>query len=193
MADHPLAPAVFLDRDDTLIVNRDLPASAFAGGHRGDLASPEHVVLLPGVAGALTRLDDAGFILVCITNQGAVARGNATLDQVRATNDRLRALTARPDGSPRLAAVLSCPYHPSGRVARFTREHPWRKPNPGMLLHAARHLRLDLPRSWLVGDAPRDLEAGRAADLPDDRVLLVGPGAPLPGLSQAAERILQAS
>ncbi|RMD60095.1 MAG: HAD family hydrolase, partial [Planctomycetota bacterium] len=56
-----------------------------------------------------------------------------------------------------------CPHHPQGVVAGYDREHPWRKPSPGMLLQAARDLDLNLSRSWMVGDALRDCQAGRRA------------------------------
>ena len=56
-----------------------------------------------------------------------------------------------------------CPFHPEGTVAEYSKEHPWRKPQPGMLLEAARSLDLDLKECWMVGDGERDIEAGRAA------------------------------
>ena len=85
----PLRPAVFLDRDDTLIVNSALPPEAFARGVRGDLADPAWVRLMPGAEQACAALWRAGFVLVAITNQGVVARGGAPLEQVHATNRAL--------------------------------------------------------------------------------------------------------
>jgi len=70
--------------------------------------------------------------------------------------------------------VYYCPYHPDGSVSAYAREHPWRKPQPGMILAAADDLRLDLSRSWLIGDAPRDCQAGIAAGLDPARCLLIG-------------------
>ncbi len=90
-------PAVFLDRDDTLIANAGLPAGAFAGGRAGDLADPAFVRLLPGVRGACVELRRAGFALVVVSNQGVVARGGATLGQVEATSARMAELLADPD------------------------------------------------------------------------------------------------
>ncbi len=170
----PPRPAVFLDRDDTLIHNADLPAEAFPQTP-GDLYLPEHVRLMPGAADACARLADAGYTLVVVTNQGCVARGSAAIADVEATNDRLRSLLTD-EGGPRLAAVYAAPHHPQAVVDHLRADHPWRKPGPGMILAAARELNLDLARSWLVGDAERDIEAGINAGLAPDRCIRIGVG-----------------
>ena len=181
------APAVFLDRDDTLIHNADLPADAFPETP-GDLYLPEHVRLMPGVLDACTRLADAGYTLVVVTNQGCVARGSASIADVEATNDRLRSLLTV-DGRPLLAAVYAAPHHPEAVVDHLRADHPWRKPGPGMILAAARELHLDLARSWLVGDAERDIEAGINAGIAPNRCLRVGGGG-IDNLAAAADLIL---
>lgn len=197
-AEHSLGarPAVFLDRDDTIIACREIPPAP-PPANPGDLCDPALVRLLPGVRRACFALRDAGFVLVVVSNQGAVARGAIPTSTVDAINERVRQLLDAPAGSeprrPSASLIQSfyyCPYHPQGRVPEYTREHPWRKPQPGMILAAARDLRLDLNRSWLVGDAPRDVEAGIRAGLRPDRCLLVGPDAPLPSLAAAAAQIL---
>ena len=176
-------PAVFLDRDDTLVA-----ANAVAPG--GDLGDPSLVRLLPGAADACRRLKDAGFFLAVVTNQGGVARGRYAEDDVRRVHDRLDEL---------LGGVIDdfrfCPFHPKGLVPEYTREHPWRKPAPGMLLDLAGAHGLDLGASWMVGDAPRDAEAGRAAGC---RTVLIGPDAgpadhAAPDLGAAADLILRES
>lgn len=187
-AHRPPRAAVFLDRDDTLNENGSLPDDAFPHT-RGDLYSPEHVRLLPGVAHACARLSEAGFALIVITNQASAARGGATIPQIEATNDRLRELLTV-DGRPLIDAVYAAPHHPKAAVEGFRGDHPWRKPGPGMILAAAEELGLDLARSWLVGDAARDIESGLAAGLDPDRCLRVGPDGDLPGLPEAADLIL---
>jgi len=167
-----MRPAVFLDRDDTLIANRSL--GAVPGGRAGDLADPARVELLPGALKACEILKRAGFVLVIVSNQGVVARGGATIERVEATNDRVCALLADSGGDSLIDAVYFCPYHPDGTVPAYSREHPWRKPAPGMILAAADDLNLDLSRSWLIGDAPRDCEAGVAAGIDPARCLLIG-------------------
>ena len=152
--------AVFLDRDGTLILND------------GDLGDPDRVELLPGVAQAMRALHQAGYALVVITNQGGVARGKYDEAAVHATHERLeRVLRERTGLSAVVDAFYFCPFHPEGTVERYRREHPWRKPAPGMLLEAARQHALDLASSWMVGDQERDAQAGAAAGC---RSILIG-------------------
>lgn len=163
--------AVFLDRDDTLILNREITAHAATPG---DLADAEMIKLIPGVALGLGALAQAGFALVVVSNQGVVARGGATLSNVEACHRRMSELIRTEDG-PGLDAILACPFHPRGRSFKWTREHHWRKPSPGMLLAAADDLHLDLSRSWLIGDARRDADAAILAGIDPARAVLVDP------------------
>jgi histidinol-phosphate phosphatase family protein len=161
--DHPHQqhPAVFLDRDDTLIrCTNHAP--------HNDLGAPDLVELLPGALEACRRLS-ARFPLFVITNQGGVARGRYAEPDVQAVHRRLSELL-----EGRITDYRYCPFHPRGVVSAYTREHPWRKPAPGMLLDLAQHHPIDLERSWLVGDAVRDCEAGKAAGC---RTILVTDGA----------------
>lgn len=184
-----LRPAVFLDRDDTLIENASLPPASWAGGRAGDLCDPAFVRPMAGAVEACRVLRAAGLCLVVVSNQGLVARGNGTMEQVGATNAALRRVFVDGQGRGLLGAVYVCPYHPHGRIPEYAREHPWRKPAPGMILAAAAALGLDLDRSWVVGDKERDLEAGRRAGVAVGRLLLVGPGTMTIGM--AAGRILR--
>jgi D,D-heptose 1,7-bisphosphate phosphatase len=138
------ARAVFLDRDNTLIDND------------GDLGDPDRVRLLEGVPQALARLRDAGYRLVVVSNQGGVARGAYGETDVDAVNRRIASLLDEASGRGDLIdRFYFCPYHPEGTVEAYRREHPWRKPQPGMLHAARQDLGLDLEQSWLVGDQPR--------------------------------------
>jgi D-glycero-D-manno-heptose 1,7-bisphosphate phosphatase len=166
-----MRPGVFLDRDDTLIANRSVTTGT---PFPGDLFDPTLVRLLPGVAEGLRLLAAAGYALVVVSNQGAVARGRCTLAQVHACNERLRAI-ARAEAGVEFAGVYVCPYHPKGTTPPWNIEHPWRKPGPGMLLAAARDLGLDLARSWLIGDAQRDIDAALAAGIPREHALRIEP------------------
>ena len=161
-------PVVFLDRDNTLIAND------------GDLGDPAAVKLLPGVAEGLLRLKSSGFRIVVVTNQGGVARGRYGENDVERVHRRVAELVDAASGGERVIdRFYYCPYHPDGTVPEYRREHPWRKPQPGMLLQATEDLRLDLDRGWMVGDQPRDILAGRAAGC---RTVLValGPEEPAP-------------
>jgi D-glycero-D-manno-heptose 1,7-bisphosphate phosphatase len=177
--------AVFLDRDDTLIACNELPPPREPGA-KGDLVDPTLVRLLAGVAESCSQLVQGGFTLVVVSNQGSVARGIATPGLVEHVNDALRARLHMP-----ALPVYYTPFHPKGRVPYFTREHPWRKPAGGMISAASEELSLDLAKSWMIGDADRDLEAGVNAGLAPERCLKVGND----GLSfaAAAAHILYAS
>jgi len=143
--------AVFLDRDGTLVDND------------GDLGDPAQVRLLPRVVAGCALLRERGFTLVVVTNQGGVARGAYDEAAVDRVHEELESQLRRGTGLSRvIEGFYHCPFHPEARVERYRREHPWRKPAPGMLVAAARDLALDLPRSWLIGDAERDAIAARA-------------------------------
>ncbi len=142
--------AVFLDRDGVL--NRD----------SNYVFELDKLEILPGVIEGLNALKSAGFLLVVITNQSGIARGKFTLTQAKAFNaalrERLQAL-----GGPMLDRIYMCPHHPDGSVAEFAITCDCRKPEPGMILSAAREFGLDLKRSFLVGDKASDIEAGHRA------------------------------
>lgn len=179
-----MRPAVFLDRDDTLIHARQLPPPP-PPANPGDLVDPERVQLLPGAAHACHTLAHAGYTLVVVSNQGAVARGAISTRGVESIHDRLRQLLP-----PRIIhAFYYCPFHPHAPPGPYTREHPWRKPAGGMIRAALRELDLDPQRSWLVGDSPRDLHAAIDAGLLPHHCLQLGPD--LPDLHAAAQLILQ--
>ncbi len=182
-------PAIFFDRDDTLIRNRGLPVGP-PPAVAGDLVDPELVELLPGVLEACAQLASLGLPMIVVTNQGVIARGGMSLDGLDAIHNRLHDLLSI-DGHRLITAIYSCPFHPLGTVEPFNVEHPWRKPQPGMFLAAAQEHDLDLSASWLVGDAPRDIEAALAAGIAPERALLVGdaPGACFAGMPEAAQFI----
>jgi len=147
-----MKPAVFFDRDNTLIHND------------GDLGDPEQVKLIQGAATAIASLQGLGFKIVVVSNQGGVARGKFTEEQVEQVHERVRDLVKATTGAS-IDQFYYCPYHPEGTVKAYRREHPWRKPQPGMLLEAAKELDIDLTQSWLVGDQARDIAAGMAAQV----------------------------
>jgi len=142
-------PAVFLDRDGTLV--EEVPY----------LHDPAELALLPGVAAALATLGAAGYALVVATNQAGLARGYYDEAAVARVHRRLRALLAA--GGARLDAVVYCPHHPDGTVAAYAGACRCRKPGPGMLAAAAERLGLDLRASYLIGNHPSDVGAALAA------------------------------
>src|SRR5579875_1762698 len=142
-------PAVFLDRDGTLIVDKPY------------LAVPDDVEILPGVVDGLRALQAAGYLLVVVTNQSVVARGYFDVDAAIQVHERIKELLTRHDVS--IAAFYFCPHHLEGTVEPWIRRCPFRKPGPGMLWRAAADWSIDLKRSWMVGNAHLDIAAGRAA------------------------------
>ncbi len=166
-----LQKAVFLDRDGTVIRDANY------------LSTVEGVALLPGAGEALGALARAGFLLVLVTNQSGIGRGYFTAELVEAQHARLRELL-KPFGAE-FAAVEYCPHAPGAECG-------CRKPQPGMLLAATGRLRVAPADSFMVGDKPADVEAGRAAGC---RTVFIGPACQgadccAPDLAAAAEWIL---
>ena len=184
-------PAVFLDRDGTLMEEVHY------------CADPALVRLFPGTAEALRRLTERGFLCVIITNQSGIGRGMITEAQYHAVqaellrqlgtqeeeNQKLRnsgeekkhatapSLNSQPSTlNSLIAATYFCPDAPPT-------PSPRRKPEPGMALEAARDLGIDLARSWFVGDKAADVECGARAGT---RTILVQTGY---GSSEAAKQI----
>src|SRR5215218_5779898 len=143
--------AIFFDRDNTLIAN---------DGYLGD---PNGVVLVEGAADAIARARDLGYAVVVFSNQSGVARGMFTEEAVHAVNHRLDEMLLDDNAHAVIDRHEFCPFHPEAAVERYREDSDLRKPKPGMILQAERQLALDLSRSWVVGDAPRDVDAGKAA------------------------------
>jgi len=144
-------PAVFFDRDGTLIVDP------------GYVHRVEDLVFVPGAVAAIKRLNDLGYYVFIATNQSGVARGYFTETDVKALHAelqrRLRAAGAHVDD------IRYCPDHPDGTVEHYRRSSDWRKPKPGMLLDLMRCWPVDRDASLAVGDRDTDVAAGEAAGL----------------------------
>ena len=165
--------AVFLDRDDTLLVDESY------------MSRVEQVRLVPGARRALGRLQEAGWPLVLISNQSGVGRGWITTGQVQAIEDRMCSLLG--------LSFASCEYC----FHRPQEACGCRKPSPAMILRASRRLGLDLPGSVMVGDRAKDVLAGAAAGcravlISDDPVELAAcqPDHTAPNLGAAVDWIL---
>jgi D-glycero-D-manno-heptose 1,7-bisphosphate phosphatase len=135
-------PAVFLDRDGTLI--EDI----------GYLRNPNDVRLLPGAAEALRELEEQGFLLVVVTNQSGIGRGLLSPADAEAVGRRF--LACLEQQGAHVHGVYVCPHVPTAQCA-------CRKPAPGMLFQAASEHDVDLARSFSVGDKACDIEAGQRA------------------------------
>lgn len=158
-----MAHALFLDRDG--VINTD-------GGYTYRV---EQLRLVHGIFDLCRTAMARGFRLVIATNQSGIGRGLFTEAEYRIfTGEMLARMAAE---GIAIAAVYHCPYHPRAGLGPYRRDHPWRKPNPGMLLAAARDLGLDLAGSALIGDGARDIVAARAAGV-DTAIRIATLGAP---------------
>ena len=135
--------AVFLDRDGVINDN-----------HEDYILSWDQMQLLPGSLTALTKLAQTNYTIVIVTNQSAIGRGLIKADAAREINDRLLACIEQCNG--RIDGLYLCPHAPYDLCE-------CRKPKTGLLLQAAQELNINLNRSWLVGDAITDLQAGISA------------------------------
>jgi histidinol-phosphate phosphatase family protein len=141
--------AVFLDRDG--VINEE----------DGIIRSVDQLRLLPGVGGAIARLNQADLPVIVITNQPVVARGWCTEEELGVIHAYLRDLL-RPFGAT-LDAIYYCPHHENANDPAYRVLCDCRKPRPGLLKLAAEDFGLDLSRCVLIGDRTVDLEAARAA------------------------------
>jgi D-glycero-D-manno-heptose 1,7-bisphosphate phosphatase len=149
--------AAFLDRDGVL---NELVADPLSGAGESPLAV-DQVRLVPGAAAAAARLQRAGYVLVCVSNQPAAAKGRVSVAQLLAVHEQVTTLLAAEGVT--LEAWRLCLHHADGVVPGLARSCACRKPAPGMLLDAAAALGLDLASSWMVGDTDADIAAGVAA------------------------------
>ena len=141
--------AVFLDKDGTLTV--DVPYNV----------DPARLRLMPGAIEGLSKLREAGYELIVVSNQSGVARGyfdEAALDRLF---DHLRQ-SVEAEGIP-LLAVYHCPHHVDGSIAAYSFACDCRKPGAGLLRRAAGEQGIDLRSSFMVGDILDDIEAGKSA------------------------------
>ncbi|MBN9089187.1 MAG: HAD-IIIA family hydrolase [Reyranella sp.] len=142
-------PAAFLDRDG--ILNRD----------DGYVHKAEDIVWIDGAIETVRWLNERGFYVFVITNQGGVAHGYYEEQHVHDLHDWMQQEMQR--HGAHIDAFEHCPYHPEGKVERYARESEFRKPRPGMILKLQREWTTDPSRSFVVGDRDTDVEAAIAA------------------------------
>jgi histidinol-phosphate phosphatase family protein len=142
-----LSPAIFIDRDGTIMEDTDY------------CSHPKDVRIFPDVPEALRRLKSLGYKLIIITNQSGIGRGFFTLDQYRAVESEV----LRQLGGDLVDATYYCPDAPG-------QHSECRKPAPGMVVKATRDHQIDLSRSFLIGDKEVDVECARNAGVRAIRV-----------------------
>jgi D-glycero-D-manno-heptose 1,7-bisphosphate phosphatase len=155
-------PALFLDRDG-VIVEETLY-----------LRDPRDVRLLPGVAELMRIARRFEMPVVQVTNQAGIAHGYFDWSDFVKVESEVTQQLGREGAA--VDAVFACPFHPQGLPPYQHGDHPWRKPNPGMLIEAACLMHIDISRSIMIGDNAQDLEAARSAGCAFGIHILTGHG-----------------
>lgn len=155
--------AVFLDRDGTINV------------YKGFLRNVDDFELIKGIGGAIRAINEQGYLVVVVTNQPVIARGELRKEGLEEIHNRME--TELGEEGAYLDGIYVCPHHPhkgyEGEIAELKFDCGCRKPKPGLLLRAAENLNISLEESWMVGDSENDIKAGRAAGC---RTALIGAG-----------------
>jgi D-glycero-D-manno-heptose 1,7-bisphosphate phosphatase len=142
-----LQPAVFFDRDGTLIEERHY------------LQSITKLQLFPDTIASLRKLNQAHLPLYIFTNQAGIAHGYFTETTLHTIHrELLRQFT---QAAVAIRGIFYCPHHPEAELTAYRRDCFGRKPNPGLLYQAACHEQLDLTRSYVIGDKLSDIRAGK--------------------------------
>jgi D,D-heptose 1,7-bisphosphate phosphatase len=141
--------AIFIDKDGTLIP--DIPYNV----------DPEKVTLQDGALEGLSQLQKAGYLLIIVSNQSGVARGYFKEEALIGVQRKIESLLA--EKGVLLNGFYYCPHYPNADIKEYAVECDCRKPQPGMLLKAAREQNIDLSQSWMIGDILNDVEAGKKA------------------------------
>lgn len=145
--------AIFLDRDGT--INK----------YVGFLRNIEEFELLPGVVEAIKKINQSQYLVIVVTNQPVIARGEVTESELDEIHKKMETLLGQ--GGAYVNALYYCPHHPDkgyeGEIIDLKIDCNCRKPKPGMLLQAAQDYNIELSQSWMIGDSEHDMKAGANA------------------------------
>jgi D,D-heptose 1,7-bisphosphate phosphatase len=144
-----ITPAIFIDRDGS--INEDI----------GYVSRPSELVVYPWAAEAIRLVNQSGMKAIVITNQSGIARGLYTEETLHEIHERLREELAH-EGA-RIDAFYYCPHHPRIGGKRYRQTCVCRKPQPGMLLRAAREHSIDVSLSYVIGDKSSDMNTATNA------------------------------
>jgi D-glycero-D-manno-heptose 1,7-bisphosphate phosphatase len=139
-------PALFLDRDGAIVEEVNY------------LHRPEDVALIPGAIDVIRQANELNIPVIIVTNQAGIGRDYYGWPHFMDVQKKI--LTLLSYAGSAIDAVFACPYHTDASPPYFHKNHPWRKPNPGMLITAQELMEIDLGASWVAGDRSSDLQAG---------------------------------
>lgn len=151
--------AFFLDRDGTVNVDT------------GYVGNPDEVELLPGVAEAIKKMNDAGYLVIVVSNQSGVARGYFGVEDVQKVNNRINELLS--EYGAHIDAFYYCPHLAEGIVKEFSIDCDCRKPKPGLFKKAMNDYNLAPAFCYACGDKPRDIEGLIELGVPKEHLKIV--------------------
>lgn len=170
--------AIFLDRDGT--INK----------YVGFLRNIDDFELIDGVAEAIHKINELGYLAIVVTNQPVIARGEVSYNELEEIHNKMETLLGKKGAY--LDAIYYCPHHPhkgyGGERSELKINCDCRKPKPGMLLKAAKDFNIDLSQSWMIGDGKNDIKAGINAGC---KTVLIGNGDENYGQMMAVNSLLE--
>lgn len=158
--------ALFLDRDG--VINID----------HGYVHRPEDFEFVEGIFRLCQTASKLGYLIIVVTNQAGIGRGYYSEQQFQTVSDWMCQQFLNHGVS--IERVYHCPFHPEHGIGEYRRESFFRKPNPGMILQAAKDYGLNLASCILVGDKASDVQAGKAAGIGTNILLCDNKGQPIP-------------
>lgn len=160
----PKEKAVFLDRDgvlNELVYYKD--------GHVGSPITAKQLVVYPRAAESIKRIHEAGYKALVVSNQPGVGRKQFSYAELLRMNNKIKRALAK--GGESLDGEYYCLHHPRALIKKYRGDCNCKKPKPGLLLRAAKEYNLDLRKSFFVGDAISDVQAGKVAGC---KTILIG-------------------
>lgn len=158
---HNKQKAIFLDRDGT--INK----------YVGFLRNIDDFELIEGVSEAIKQINQSGYLVIVVTNQPVIARGEVSWEELHEIHRKMETLLGK-EGAY-IDGMYICPHHPDkgfeGERPEYKFDCDCRKPKPGLLLQAAKDFNIDLSQSYMIGDSDRDVEAGKAAGCKESLML----------------------
>jgi D-glycero-D-manno-heptose 1,7-bisphosphate phosphatase len=151
LLDYQGRPALFIDRDGVLIEEVSY------------ISRPEDVSFIPGAIEVIRTFNDANIPVIVATNQAGIGKGYFDWENFEEVQEEIMDFLKKRNAF--LDAVIACPFHEDGINEYRFNNHPFRKPNPGMIVFAGEQLGIVFERSWMVGDKLSDIEAAVSAGL----------------------------